>query len=98
MLKQRVITALILAPLVIAAVLLLPNAYLALLLALVVAVGAREWAVLSGVASLGGQLAYSLGLLVYDAETLEPLTLVDEAGNAAGVEAFIGTVEIMEDE
>ena len=38
--------------------------------------------------------AYSLGLLVYDAETLEPLTLVDEAGNPAGQEAALGTVEL----
>jgi phosphatidate cytidylyltransferase len=63
MLKQRVITALILAPLVIAAVLLLPNNVLALLLALVVAVGAREWAVMSGISPLSGQLFYSGVLL-----------------------------------
>jgi phosphatidate cytidylyltransferase len=64
MLKQRVITALILAPLVIAAVLLLPTKILAWLLALVVAVGAREWALLSGIQSLPGQLFYSLVLLL----------------------------------
>ncbi len=64
MLKQRVITALILAPLVIAAVLLLPTATLAPMMALVVAVGAREWAVLSGIASTLGQVAYSLILLL----------------------------------
>ncbi len=63
MLKQRVITALILAPLVIAGVLLLPTGVLALLLALVVAVGAREWAILSGIPSLAGQVGYSLALL-----------------------------------
>lgn len=60
MLKQRVITALILAPLVIAGVLLLPTETLAWLLALVVAVGAREWAALSGIRAPGGQLFYSL--------------------------------------
>jgi phosphatidate cytidylyltransferase len=64
MLKQRVITALILAPLAIAAVLLMPTDYLALLLALMVAVGAREWAVLSGIGSLSGQLLYSLAMLL----------------------------------
>jgi phosphatidate cytidylyltransferase len=64
MLKQRVLTALILAPLVIAAVLLLPNDSLALLLALVVTVGAREWAVLSGINPWFGQLLYSLTLLL----------------------------------
>ncbi|MEJ2592299.1 MAG: phosphatidate cytidylyltransferase [Candidatus Thiodiazotropha sp.] len=63
MLKQRVITALILAPLVIAGVLLLPNDTLSLLMALVVAFGAREWAQLSGIDPLWGQLLYSLLLL-----------------------------------
>jgi hypothetical protein len=37
---------------------------------------------------------YSLGLLVYDAETLEPLGMVDAAGNPAGVEATLGAVQI----
>jgi phosphatidate cytidylyltransferase len=64
MLKQRVLTSLILAPLVITAVLLLPTDSLALLLALVVTVGAREWAVLSGINSWVGQLLYSLTLLL----------------------------------
>jgi phosphatidate cytidylyltransferase len=64
MLKQRIITALILAPLVIAAVLLLPTAALAPLMALVVAIGAREWAVLSGIGSTMGQVGYSLILLL----------------------------------
>ena len=64
MLKQRVITAVILAPLVIAAVLLLPTNILAWLLALVVAVGAREWAALSGIGTTVGQLLYSLFLLL----------------------------------
>ncbi|MEJ2693170.1 MAG: phosphatidate cytidylyltransferase [Candidatus Thiodiazotropha sp.] len=64
MLKQRIVTALILAPLAIAAVLLLPTEFVALLFALVMAVGAREWAVLSGITSLGGQLLYSFTLLL----------------------------------
>ena len=64
MLKQRVITALILAPLVIAGVLLLPNDTLSLLMALVVAFGAREWAQLSGIGPLWGQLLYSLLVLM----------------------------------
>jgi phosphatidate cytidylyltransferase len=64
MLKQRVITALILTPLVIAAVLLLPTEALAWCLALAVAVGAREWAVLSGIQGRLGQLAYSLLMLL----------------------------------
>jgi phosphatidate cytidylyltransferase len=62
MLKQRVITALVLAPLVIAGALFLPSEILAWLLALVVALGAREWALLSGIQAFAGQLLY--GLLV----------------------------------
>jgi hypothetical protein len=41
---------------------------------------------------------YTIGLLVYDADTLEPLGVVDEAGNPVGVEATIGTVEVVESE
>ncbi|MEZ4656012.1 MAG: hypothetical protein R2911_00395 [Caldilineaceae bacterium] len=37
---------------------------------------------------------YELRLLVYDEETLEPLTLVDAAGNPAGQEAVIGFINI----
>ncbi|MES9854425.1 MAG: phosphatidate cytidylyltransferase [Candidatus Thiodiazotropha sp. L084R] len=63
MLKQRVITALILAPLVISAVLFLPTVYVALLLAIVVGIGSREWARLSGILQLPQQIAYSLLML-----------------------------------
>ncbi len=38
--------------------------------------------------------AYAVGLLVYDADTLEPLGVVDAAGTPAGVEANIGTVRV----
>ncbi|MCU7844549.1 MAG: phosphatidate cytidylyltransferase [Candidatus Thiodiazotropha sp. (ex Monitilora ramsayi)] len=64
MLKQRVITALILAPLVIASVLFLPGDLLALLLAIVVGFGAREWATLSGISHPFGQWFYSLAVLL----------------------------------
>ncbi|MEZ4865292.1 MAG: glycosyltransferase family 39 protein [Caldilineaceae bacterium] len=37
---------------------------------------------------------YTVRLLVYLADTLEPLTLIDEAGNPAGIEAPIGEVEL----
>lgn len=39
---------------------------------------------------------YTVRLLVYDADTLEPLTWIDEAGNPAGIEPTLGTVEIGE--
>jgi hypothetical protein len=37
---------------------------------------------------------YSVRVLVYDAESLEPLTWIDGAGNPAGVEPELGEVEI----
>ncbi len=49
MLKQRLITALILAPIVLWAVLIVPNQYLMLLLALLTLVGGYEWVKLAGV-------------------------------------------------
>jgi hypothetical protein len=41
---------------------------------------------------------YTIGLLVYDADTLEPLGMVDGAGNPQGVEATIGSIEIVRGE
>jgi phosphatidate cytidylyltransferase len=64
MLRQRVITALILAPSVIAAVLLLPNEYLAVIAGLVVAVGALEWGRLSGLDMLLPQILYAVIMLI----------------------------------
>jgi hypothetical protein len=37
---------------------------------------------------------YPVRLLVYDAETLEALTVLDQAGNPAGIEATLGEVTI----
>jgi len=39
---------------------------------------------------------YLLRLLVYDEETLEPLGLVDAAGQPAGIEAELGKVQVGE--
>jgi hypothetical protein len=41
---------------------------------------------------------FTIGLLVYDADTLEPVGVVDGAGNPGGVEATIGMVEVMKSE
>ena len=37
---------------------------------------------------------YEVRLLVYDADSLEPLSFVDEAGNPAGVEVTLATLNI----
>lgn len=57
-LQQRILTALVLVTLVVAAVLLLPTPSLALSLALVVGLAAWEWTALAGIASSGGRMAY----------------------------------------
>ncbi|MEM0910449.1 MAG: phosphatidate cytidylyltransferase [Pseudomonadota bacterium] len=49
MLKQRIITAVILAPLALAAILFLPITYFEILIAIVICLGAYEWAKMSGI-------------------------------------------------
>ena len=58
MLRQRVITALLLIPLVVGAILYLDNQWFALALAAVVLFGAREMAQLAQLHDIAGQLAY----------------------------------------
>lgn len=58
-LKLRAATALVLAPLGIAAIVLLPTLYFAALLGLVFAIGLREWARLCGFKSLPIQIGYA---------------------------------------
>jgi phosphatidate cytidylyltransferase len=57
---QRLVTALVLIPLVVAGVLFLPTLYLALILAAVVLLGGLEWTRLSGIHSLPGKGLYLL--------------------------------------
>lgn len=57
-LQQRTLTALLLLPVTVAGVLLLPTAYLALCLGLILMLAAWEWASLSGIASIVGRLGY----------------------------------------
>lgn len=68
MLKQRVLTALVLVPLAVWGILALPTFYLGLVLALFVVVGAWEWAVMSPLDTMASRLAYvalvGLSLLV----------------------------------
>jgi phosphatidate cytidylyltransferase len=60
MLRQRVLTALVLIPLVVAGVLLLPSVWLGLALALVILLGSGEWARLSGIEACLAQIPYIL--------------------------------------
>lgn len=59
MLAQRILTALILIPLVVGGVLYLSTPWLAVILALVVLLGSLEWARLAGISSKGGQWLYA---------------------------------------
>jgi phosphatidate cytidylyltransferase len=58
-LQQRILTALLVIPLPVAAVLLLPTAYLALCLGIVLVLAAWEWAALVGISTFGGRTAYA---------------------------------------
>ena len=62
-LKQRVVTSLVLAPLVAAGVLWLPTYILSLLFGLLALVAGWEWSALSGWRSNGARVAYTLALL-----------------------------------
>lgn len=58
MLRQRVITALILAPCAISAILFLPTTYLAIFLSLILCIGAFEWSRLAGFSARLAQGGY----------------------------------------
>ncbi|MDX1695372.1 MAG: phosphatidate cytidylyltransferase [Ketobacteraceae bacterium] len=66
MLKQRIMTALILAPLLLGAIFLLPNHWFALFLALPVMLGASEWANLMGHEQEGQRVPFvvAVGVLI----------------------------------
>ncbi len=64
MLKQRILTALVLIPLVIAAIFLLPTPYLAILFALLTIGGAIEWAKLSGMDECAAMAAYPILIII----------------------------------
>jgi phosphatidate cytidylyltransferase len=64
-LKQRIITALILAPLVLGGVFLLPPEYFSWFVAAIVILGAWEWANLSGVSASAARVVYALVMAVF---------------------------------
>lgn len=59
MLRQRILTALVLVPLVVGGVLFLETVYLSLVFALIVLWGGLEWARLAGLVSSGSRIAYA---------------------------------------
>lgn len=63
MLKQRFLTGIILAPLVLAAIFLLPSTGFLLFIGGVIALGAWEWARMSGLTSVVGQISFSVVLV-----------------------------------
>ncbi len=64
MLLQRIITASILAPLMVLAVLKLPSEYFSLVLALITLLGAWEWTNLAGIHSIVKRVLFLFGLIV----------------------------------
>ncbi|PCJ30252.1 MAG: phosphatidate cytidylyltransferase [Moraxellaceae bacterium] len=68
MLKQRIITALVLVPLVLGAIFALPNFWFALVMAVPLLIGAYEWANLMGIEQAGKRVPYiiliGLGLIL----------------------------------
>ncbi|HET7651021.1 MAG TPA: phosphatidate cytidylyltransferase [Gammaproteobacteria bacterium] len=65
MLKQRIITAIILLPIAVGLILYAPLAWLAAALLLVVALGAHEWAALAGYSGEAGRIAYVAATLAW---------------------------------
>ena len=57
-LKQRVLTALVLLPLIVAAMIYLPSSWLGVVLGIFILVGAWEWAALSGLQALPHRIIY----------------------------------------
>ncbi|MCR4300157.1 MAG: phosphatidate cytidylyltransferase [Sulfuricaulis sp.] len=65
MLKQRIVTAVVLIPLLIAALFYLPLPWITLLFAAFIAAAAWEWAGLSGLRLVSAKTAYVIGLLLF---------------------------------
>ena len=63
MLLQRVITASVLAPLVVLAIFTLPHAYFSLVWGIVLLIAAWEWANLADVKSVLGKIAFLFALI-----------------------------------
>ncbi|SCZ55824.1 phosphatidate cytidylyltransferase [Thiohalomonas denitrificans] len=88
MLKQRILTALILAPLAVWAILALPSLLFALLLGVIMLLGAWEWTRLIGLKSSAGRIGYTaaVALLIV---ILYPLTATPGSVIAIGLLALV---------
>mgnify|MGYP001558110772 CR=1 FL=1 len=67
MLKKRILTAILLIPLLVAALFYLPTLWIAVLFGIFVAAAAWEWAALAGISELPGRLVFMLILLAFGA-------------------------------
>jgi phosphatidate cytidylyltransferase len=88
MLKQRVITACLLAPPFILAILFLPSIYIALLFGFVITLGSWEWGRLSGAEATPRRVAYSLlivALMVLGWWLVRDATLLGEMGASSSL-------------
>lgn len=74
MLKQRILTAVIVASLLVTALFYFPLGWLTVLFGLFIAVAAWEWAVLSGLPSLFARLSYVVGVLLLGGAAIYALT------------------------
>lgn len=98
MLKQRILTALILVPLVIAGILYLPVIGIALIFGLLMLMGAWEWSRLSGVQSIVVRTSYVVligaifGLLWFDIGTLSQRHAITNTAVAFWVLATIWVI------
>lgn len=97
MLKQRIITALILAPLALYAILFLPIFWFEIAIAGVVGIGAYEWAAMAGVTArpkklvfMGAAFAICIGL-----STIVDASIIWYQGQLHGLYRFILTVAVI---
>jgi len=98
MLLQRVITASILAPLVVCAIFLLPHAYFSLLWAVILLIAAWEWANLADVKTVLGKVVFLLVMLIpmvflhFWTQTLEALA---QLTNWPEIRTYSGVIELL---
>ncbi|MBI5783551.1 MAG: phosphatidate cytidylyltransferase [Gammaproteobacteria bacterium] len=78
MLKQRILTAIVLVPLLVAALFYLSIPWITLLFGVFIAAAAWEWAELSGLRRLSARIAYVICLLLFGALGMNVIPLQDD--------------------